>query len=880
MDLTTIKAFLCSSSFEASKVWLRCGWYTRKVSSNFHKLVSASAAALLRDTIRQARGNEVFFLAKPDEHGVVVEVTPLARGNDSAVPALLQVTGPGDVVIHNHPSGYLSPSSADVSLASEYGNQGVGFYIINNEADDIYVVVQAFKRQQRRPLDLNQLSKLISSKGEVAHRLTGFESRPEQQRMLRSVATAFNDSKAALIEAGTGTGKSLAYLLPAIHWAVQNKQRVVISTNTINLQEQLIHKDLPLLQQALDLKFKAVLVKGRQNYVCLSKVESLEKDGDYLIETDEQTELKAILEWSHRTSEGSRSDLAILPRFSVWEKVACESDNCTRIRCSHYNECFFYNARREATSADLLVVNHHLLFADLAVRGDTGRYNEAAILPAYGHVILDEAHNVEDVATDYFGTQVAKLGLLRLLGRFYSLRERDKVREKGLLPHLLARLRNLDRKIEPGLYSRIYAHVQGRLLTLREDLAHAVAQTFDDLAAWLGGEEPGAEQKVRFTPQVQERPEWRASILPAVQNLIREMGEFHQQLLLLEKWLESLDEPVAESLLSLTVELNALIDRLEMAAATLGEIFGEPDGSRVRWIEITTGRTGQRITLKQAPVNVANLLRERLFEKLQTVVLTSATLTTEKSFDYVKGRLGLDQMQPGRTLESILPSSFDYTRQVILGIPQDIPSPDHRQFAAELGRLVLESIQISQGRALVLFTSYSMLRRIHQELAPALESAGIRALMQGEGPRHRLTEIFKQDKTSVLFATDSFWEGVDVAGEALENVILTKLPFSVPKEPVIEARIEAIEQAGGNPFLEYSVPQAVIKFKQGFGRLIRSKKDRGSIMIFDRRVVDKTYGKIFLRSLPECRLAQGKREQVFNEVKQFFQETSQRGRGA
>jgi len=849
--------------------------------SDFHKLVSASAAQLLRDTIREARGNEVFFLAKPDEHGVVIEVTPLARGNDSAVPALLQVTSPGDVVIHNHPSGYLTPSSADVSLASEYGNQGVGFYIINNEADDLYVVVEAFKRQQRQPLDLNQLAAQISAKGRVAQRLTGFESRPEQQRMLRAVATAFNESKAALIEAGTGTGKSLAYLLPAIHWAVQNKQRVVVSTNTINLQEQLMHKDLPLLQQALDLKFKPVLVKGRQNYVCLSKVETIEKEGDYLIETDERTELKAILEWSHRTSEGSRSDLSILPRFSVWEKVACESDNCSRIRCSHYNECFFYNARREATSADLLIVNHHLLFADLAVRGDTGRYNEAAILPAYGHVILDEAHNVEDVATDYFGTQIAKLGLLRLLGRFYTLREREKVREKGLLPHLLVRLQSVERKIDPGLYTRIYAHVQGRLITLREDLIHTVSHTFDELALWFGAAaEPGGEQKVRFTPQVRERPEWKSSILPAVQNLIREMGEFHQQLLLLEKWLESLDEPIVESLLSLTVELNALIDRLELAAATLGEIFGEADGSRVRWIEIIPSRTGQRITLKQAPVNVATLLRERLFERMETVILTSATLTTEKRFDYVKGRLGLDQMRPSRVLEKLLPSSFDYTRQVILGIPQDIPSPDHQNFAAELGRLVLESIQISRGRALVLFTSYSLLRRIHQELSPALESAGIRALMQGEGPRHRLTEVFKQDTTSVLFATDSFWEGVDVAGEALENVILTKLPFSVPKEPVVEARIEAIEQAGGNAFLEYSVPQAVIKFKQGFGRLIRSKSDRGSIMIFDRRVVDKTYGKIFLSSLPDCRLAQGKRGHVFREVRQFFEETSQRGRGA
>jgi len=842
--------------------------------STLKALISAPAAAFLRDTIRDARGNEVFFLAKLDEHGVVVEVTPLARGNESAVPALLQVTSPGDVVIHNHPSGHLTPSPADVSLASEYGNQGVGFYIINNAADRLYVVVEAFKRQQRQLLDPNQLALEVSPKGRIAQRLQGFESRREQQRMLHAVATAFNESKIALIEAGTGTGKSLAYLLPAIHWAVQNKQRVVISTNTINLQEQLMHKDLPLLQQALDLKFKPVLVKGRQNYVCLSKVEALEKEGDYLIETDERTELKVILEWSHRTAEGSRSDLNILPRFSVWEKVACESDNCTRIRCDHYNKCFFYNARREAASADLLIVNHHLLFSDVAVRGDTGRYNEAAILPPYANVILDEAHNVEDVATDYFGTQIAKLGLLRLLARFYSLREREKVKEKGLLPHLLARLQSLEKKIEPGTYSKIYGHVQNRMITQRENLVHTAAQTFDDLAAWLcSTAETGAEQKVRFTPKVRERPEWKGMVLPAVQNLIREMGEFHQQLLLLEGWLESLDEAAADSLLSLTVELNALIDRLESAAATLGEIFGDADGSRVRWIEMTPSRMGQRITLKQAPVNVAELMRERLFDKLQTVVLTSATLTTESRFDYVKGRLGLDQVKATRLLECVLTSSFDYSRQVILGIPQDIPLPNDGNFAAELGRLVLESIRISEGRALVLFTSYALLRRIHQELAATLESAGIRALVQGEGPRHRLTGAFKQDKTSVLFATDSFWEGVDVVGEALENVILTKLPFSVPKEPVVEARVEAIEQAGGNPFLEYSVPQAVIKFKQGFGRLIRSRTDRGSIMIFDRRVVDKTYGKVFLRSLPTCRLVQGKSRHVFNEVKQFFEST-------
>jgi ATP-dependent DNA helicase DinG len=842
--------------------------------SLIEKLIAPVARDLLRRTIEDARGNEVFFLAKPDEKGVVVEVIPLARGNDSAVPALLQVTTHGDVIIHNHPSGHLVPSSADVSLASEYGNQGVGFYIINNGADSIYVVVEAFKRQLRQTLDIHQLVSEVSSSGTIAKKLKGFESRPEQQRMLEAVATSFNESKLALIEAGTGTGKSLAYLLPAVYWAVQNKQRVVISTNTINLQEQLVFKDLPLLQDALSLKFKSVLVKGRQNYICLNKVEALEKEGQYLIETEERAELKGILEWSHHTADGSRSDLSIQPKLTVWEKVACESDNCARLRCSFYNNCFFYNARREAASADLLIVNHHLLFADLAVRSETGRFTDAAVLPGYSRIILDEAHNVEEVATNYFGSQISKFGLIRLLGRFYNLREREKVRERGLLPFLLIKLKDLQRHIDLPLYTRIVDLIQGRLLTLKEDLVYSTTQTFDDLVTFFESvAEPSlAEVKIRFTPKIVAQPEWNESILAPIQLLIQQIGEFHQQLLVLEKWLETLPEKVTESLLSPTVELGALVDRLEVAAATLGEIFGAPDENQVRWIEIADSRSGRRVTLKQAPLSVAELLRERVFKRLETVIMTSATLTTENQFGYMKGRLGLDKVNSSRLVERILPSSFNYSRQVVLGIPQDIPSPDRPQFADELGRLVLQSVIISDGRALVLFTSYSLLRKIYLELQPALQKAGIRALMQGEAPRHRLTQVFKQDKTSVLFATDSFWEGVDVVGEALENVILTKLPFSVPKEPVIEARVEAIEKAGGNSFLEYSVPQAVIKFKQGFGRLIRSKNDRGSIMIFDRRVLERHYGQIFLDSLPECRLAKGKQSAVFADVKRFFEE--------
>ena len=838
-------------------------------------LIQADAIRTLRATIEEAQGNEVFFLTRADEHRVIQEVMPLARGNDSAVAALMQVASAGDIIVHNHPSGILTPSNADLRLASEYGNMGVGFYIINNRVDDVYVAVEAFPKNTITLVDTGQISKLLESGGLIARKLRGFEKRPEQARMMSAASRAFNESLLALIEAGTGTGKSLAYLVPAIYWAAQNKQRVVVSTNTINLQEQLINKDIPFLKDVLAPQFKAVLIKGRNNYVCLSKLDTLRKEGESLIEAEEQQELNAVQEWSKATADGSRSDLSILPSPAVWEKVACESDNCSRIRCEFYSRCFFYKARREASSADLLVVNHHLLFADLAVRGGTGSYSDSAVLPAYSRIVLDEAHNVEEIATEYFGVQVSRYGLVRLLGRFYSLRNRERMRERGLLPFLLAKLRNFEKEVGVSLYSRIQEHIQSRLIVQKENLNFVAGNVFDELALYFENllqNETGGELKVRFTGELCGQDEWKENVLKPVRQLLTELQEFHQQLLLLEKKLDSLPESVSEQLLPQTVELTALTNRIEATASALGEIFGPPEDDKVRWVELRNSRYGKLLTLKQAPLNVSELLRERLFIKYATVIMTSATLTTEGQFDYIKRQLGLDQVPAVRLMELMLPSSFNYKEQVIIGIPQGIPLPEDPAFLEVLSQLLYKSISISDGRALVLFTSYSLLRRAYQELLEPLRILGIRALKQGDAPRHKLTEIFKNDKTSVLFATDSFWEGVDVSGDALENVILTKLPFSVPREPIVEAKVEAIVKRGGNPFLEYAVPQAVIKFKQGFGRLIRCKTDYGSIMIFDRRIVEKHYGRSFLNSLPECRMVKGQQDLVFQEVNRFFQE--------
>ena len=410
--------------------------------SRLPDLFSDEALQVLRSTIQEAQGNEVFFLGTTEDNGLLREVDPLARGNDSAVPALLQVASQGDVILHNHPSGRLTPSEADLKAASHYGNLGVGFYIVNNSVDQVYVVVKAFKKAVSLPLEMPEILQLFAPGGALAKKFTDYQPRPAQKQMAKTVATTFNRSQVALIEAATGTGKSLAYLIPAILWAVRNQKRVVVSTNTINLQEQLIHKDIPLLQKALNCAFNAVLVKGRGNYLCLDKLQALDQQGKLLLE-EEWADFTALSQWARQTSDGSRSDLSLNVSPNLWDKVACESDTCTRIKCEFYSRCFFYNARRQAAAADLLVVNHHLLFADLAVRRATGRYHDAAVLPPYSKLILDEAHNMEDIATEYFGVQISKLSLRRLLARFYQVRKRGAVREKGAIPFLLARLRSL-----------------------------------------------------------------------------------------------------------------------------------------------------------------------------------------------------------------------------------------------------------------------------------------------------------------------------------------------------------------------------------------------------------------------------------------------------
>ncbi len=821
----------------------------------------------MRAEIEASGGNEVFFIGSTDDDRVVTKVIPLAHGNEASVPAITQLARPGDVVIHNHPSGPLTPSPADISIASSIGQAGVAFYIINNAVSKVYDVVVAFEREKLVPLDTDKLSKLLMPRGPVSRKLPKYEHREQQVEMMRAVALAFNEKSIAAIEAGTGTGKTFAYLVPALAWIKQNKERVVVSTHTINLQEQLMTKDIPALLSALKSDCKAVLVKGRGNYVCRRKLAMLEKEFDILAAPDEREVLRSILEWAKHTKDGTRSDLNFVPKADVWDKVNAESDTCLRVRCAHYNDCFLNRARREAASADLLVVNHHLLFADLALRGLTD--SDMAILPGYKRIILDEAHNVEDSATSYFGARVTRIGLLRLLGRLHN--RKTAAEEGGQLAVLrtkLLRAAKADDRID-----EIVVDIQNDILPLKQQLENLIGEAFDaiHLIAVSKAKETDGEIKLRIGEEFHNDQEWNERFKPPVEDMIRELRTLVSRIKMLLKELEPIKGEGDEDFLDNRIELQALANRLDVAAANVEDVLFGEGFDRIRWIETYAGRKTYIVRLFSVPLAIGPVLAEKVYSRFPTVILTSATLTVDNRFDFLAERVGLDHAESDRLRSLMLPSPFDYETQAIIGVPTDVPVVRDPRYREALVDSIFKCLCISQGRAFVLFTSFHMLESVYWQLAPALEKAlGVNVLRQGDDNRTALLDRFRRDTTSVLFATLSFWEGVDVEGESLECIVLAKLPFKVPDEPVTQARAEAIERRGGNSFTEYSVPLAVIKFKQGFGRLIRNRTDHGAVLILDKRVVEKNYGRTFLNSLPACRVMRGPSDTVFEEFRKFF----------
>ena len=801
-----------------------------------------------------------------DPGGRIVDARVVARGTVDAVLALPGIARRGEMLLHNHPSGVLEPSGADLAVAARLHDDGVGFGIVDNEVTELYVVVECPRARPTQRLDPVAVAQLLAEAGPLAGVVGGFEDRPSQRDMAAYIADVYNDGGVALLEAGTGVGKSFAYLVPALLWAQANGERTVVSTNTINLQEQLVGKDLPILAQALatpDHQPTFAMLKGWRNYLCLSRLEHARGTQETLFESDRGTELATIAAWAGHTADGSLADLADAPSDEVWDAVAAESDLCTRLKCPHFERCFLFQARRRAAEADVVVVNHHLLASDLAVRLSADNWLEAAVLPPYRRLILDEAHHLEDVAATHLGAQVSQLGVQRLLGRL----ERG---GRGLLPALHAELTARHDLLSAASRDLL----EQRLLDALRAARRASEDLFVRLAARLE-REPGTggpNPVLRLTEAFAADPVWSEGLEVAFDNLLVAFGSLRDGVETIADRLslqDSADRPTA-----LIGEMRGVIRRLDNAAKGLTAALRPgreiEAGTSVRWME-RRGKRVANLALAAVPLDLASVLKEALFDRVETAVLTSATLATGDDFAFLEQRLGLG-LPPGRvSVREILPSPFDFGRQCLFGIPTDIPEPrdDADGHDAALARVLLDLARASDGGVFCLFTSHSALRRAAQTLRN--ETAGRWPLLvQGDDQRDRLLRRFRESGSAILLGTDSFWEGVDVPGRALRVLILAKLPFKVPSEPLTAARVERLEQQGQDGFTHYLVPHAALKLKQGFGRLIRSRTDVGAVILLDRRVVTKRYGARVLEGLPRAERVVGNWEDIREACEEFF----------
>lgn len=696
-----------------------------------------------------------------------------------------------------------------------------------------------------RQLSRKYVNSYFSNGGPLALQVKGFEERNEQKLMAQDVLAAFSGQHPAFIEAGTGTGKSLAYLIPAILWAEEHDERVVISTNTIALQEQLIYKDIPLAIKTLGLETKYVLAKGMSNYACLRRLDGVTQQRS-LFKEESEDELFRIHDALRTSAEGTRTALPFLPTSAAWEQVSVQSEMCDGPKCEFFNQCYFFKAKQEAQNAKIIVVNHHLLFADLALRIEANNFSQSALLPLYKRLIIDEAHHIEDIATEYFASKVSRLELMKLISYLgLEFTERFPGRLGLLRQKLILALKNT----RPDIL-----HYFEELSNQRKSTQFLTDELFDSIGTFCTLIGP-SELKLRILEHHLTHPYWINTLLVRSQALCSELINFSMTIFQLENTLvECKSDTLDEQTKALRQEIKALGLRLSVASEKIRSFFKGPTNKEiVFWIQQEMRSTGPEILLVSAQPDVSDLLRKNLFDKMATTVLCSATLATNKSFSFARRRLGLHDHPT--TDEKIHPSPFDYKKQSLIGVPLDMPFPDSPDFSASCITAIKELVIASQGNAFVLFTSYDALKVVYETLFEALTAQGYHMLKQGDDHRHALINRFKAKPRSILFATDSFWEGIDIVGDALRLVIITKLPFPVPSDPISQARSDTLAAIGKSAFVEYSLPKAAVKFKQGFGRLIRSKDDRGCFICLDSRLIKKGYGKVFLKSLPECQEA-------------------------
>jgi len=768
---------------------------------------SAAAAEAMRLAIRSAGGIEIFAVGTLDEQGLVASIEVHARGTASEVNAPSGRARAGQVVIHNHPSGDVRPSPPDMLLAGQFGEDGVGFVIVDNAVSRAQWVVEPHARKVVA-IDREALVAVFTESLPGAY--PGWEPRPGQVDMALAVADALDDGGVVALEAGTGTGKSLAYLVPSVLWAVANDRRVVVATFTRTLQGQLVEDDLPALARVLPHRY--ALLKGRSNYLCRRRLQ---------IAIDDNAEgVGPVAAWASTSETGDLSTAGFVMDDELADRVESDGSQTLRARCPHFNQCFYYEARRKAAAAHLVVANHALLLRDLALKAEISR----GILPDFDRVILDEAHHLEDAATSAGACRLSALAISRAVA--------------PLLP----------RRRRPGALERV-----GEAFPVTRPAAQAASVLAVELrdTASIGFE--GLADHVRVPTRVRAAPpdpEFFAELVESLQQAAAALGAVPAALG---------DDPVPPDRAQPLLDVERARQRLEEQASAASQFLVESP-ERVRFLD--PGKRG--VAAVAAPVDIAPFVRAHLRDKQHATVLTSATLAVRDDPGAFLRRVGLE----GSAFRQFS-SPFDYARQAILALPRDLPRPDEPGFLDEVSRQVIAAVEASRGGAFVLCTSYAAVDELGARAEAALGSRHA-ILRQGKGSRERLLERFRADAGSVLFGTDSFWEGISVKGDALRLVIIPRLPFRVPTEPVAEARHERLAQAGLDPFRAWALPEAVIRLRQGFGRLVRTQTDRGAVLILDRRVHEMWYGKLFLAALPPARRVVGPSRLVIEQLRAFY----------
>ena len=802
---------------------------------------TAAAIRLARYFISQNDGNEIVMVGKVDADGKICDLRRAAMGDSGSVPAVIATAAPGEILIHNHPSGNINPSAADIEVAARAAEKSVGSYIVDNDVINIFPVVERIEPENAEiePVDLEEVAEIFSKNGRLAQSDSAFEFRHPQTEMALSVAEAINSSSLLVSEAGTGTGKSFAYLVPALQYVSKNKgKRVVVSTSTIALQEQLFNKDIPALLKKLDIDdVGTVVLKGRGNYLCKRRYADF-RMGSIQTKIDDEASQKTVEtvdeidRWLNYTDDGSRSNMNSAISLDIWNEICADELACEKSKCRFFSSCFFFKARRRANFASLILVNHHLLMADVSMKSaeDEGE----GILPKFDILVIDEAHNIFKSAVSFLGESVHSSSLRKLLGKLYNTNS-----GQGLLTKILSNNANsvLLKPIEKAV-NILSGGFQAKLAhSLFPELISILGKNSDENFYELDDPEKRKEMTDVLGKIVTVVTDVTDLIAPVV-KLLKEKDEAHTEL-------RTVMDDMNRSLLT---DLEGVVAKLASYAGFYSEFcIGTNTENQVFWGE----KSGETLILTISPLDVQRILAENLYKETKSIIFTSATLTTsrdEHGFDFFYRESGLALSEREKKAIS-LESCFDYASQIKAFIGGDMPDParDRELFDSASIEAAHDIVKASGGGALVLFTSIS-----HRENAlKYFSDLDFEVFSQGKMPVQAIMKKFREDVNATLLATETFWEGIDMKGETLRNLVIVKLPFRYPSHPFIKRYVARLEQEfGKSGFLIYTLPNAVLKFKQGFGRLIRTKSDIGTVTVLDKRIVEKNYGRDFLRSAP------------------------------